>query len=230
MKVAIIPARGGSKRIPRKNIKEFAGRPMISWSIETAIKSALFESVIVTTDDDEIAEIARFYGAQTPFSRPKDLADDFTPTVPVIAHAIRECNNIGIHPEYVCCIYPCTPFLQIMDLQKAFMNIVEYDADFVYPVTEYAHPIQRAMRMLPNSKMQFISSEFEMTRTQDLEKSFHDSGQFYFGTAAAWLGEKKMHTAGQGMKIPNWRVVDIDSVEDWHRAELIYKSLLNEIQ
>ena len=223
MRIAVIPARGGSKRIPRKNIKEFCGKPMIAWAITTALESGLFNHVIVSTDDEEIGVISRKWGAETPFSRPVELADDLTPTVPVIAHAVKACLDMGWEVEYACCIYPCAPFLQADDLIIAFDLLQKNNADFVYPVTEYAHPIQRAMRQLSSGQMQFISPENELTRTQDLEKSYHDSGQFYWGKVSAWLEHKRMHTDGLGMTIPNWRVVDIDSMDDWKRAEDIYK-------
>lgn len=225
MKIAVIPARGGSKRIPRKNIKDFCGRPMIAWAISVAKESGLFDHIIVSTDDEEIADIARNWGAETPFVRPVDLADDLTPTVPVVAHAVKSCLDLGWGADYVCCIYPCVPFLQVADLVSALDLANARKADFVYPVTEYAHPIQRAMRQLPGGEMQFFSPQFELTRTQDLEKSYHDAGQFYWGKASAWLEHKKMHTAGLGMPIPNWRVVDIDSADDWKRAELIFKAI-----
>lgn len=224
MKIAIIPARGGSKRIPRKNIKTFCGKPMIAWSIIAANESGLFDQLIVSTDDQEIAELARHWGAKTPFVRPEYLADDLTPTVPVVAHAVKSCLDLGWSAEYVCCIYPCAPFIQKSDLCAALELAQLQDADFVYPVTEYAHPIQRAMRQLAGGRMQFLSSEYEMTRTQDLEKTYHDAGQFYWGKATAWLEHKKMHTAGIGMVIPNWRVVDIDNDDDWVRAEGVFKA------
>ncbi|MEY3788590.1 MAG: hypothetical protein RIQ94_142 [Pseudomonadota bacterium] len=224
MKIAIIPARGGSKRIPRKNIKDFCGKPMIAWAITTAQESGLFDLIIVSTDDKEIADIARKWKAETPFIRPIELADDLTPTVPVIAHAVKSCNDSGWTVEYACCIYPCVPFLQTDDLISAFNLLQKNNVNFVYPVTEYAHPIQRAMRQLPSGQMQFINPENELTRTQDLEKTYHDSGQFYWGNATAWLEHKKMHTDGLGMAIPNWRVVDIDSMNDWKRAEDLYNA------
>ena len=224
MKIAIIPARGGSKRIPRKNIKSFCGKPMIEFAIEAAQKSELFNHVVVSTDDEEIANIARRCGAETPFIRPIELADDKTPTVPVVAHAIKACLDNEWIVEYACCIYPCVPLLQPNDLIDAFNLLLKMDANFVYPVTEYAHPIQRAMSKLPSGQMQFINPEYELTRTQDLERSYHDSGQFYWGKASAWLQHKKMHTDGFGMPIPNWRVVDIDSMDDWKRAENIYRT------
>jgi pseudaminic acid cytidylyltransferase len=225
MKIAVIPARGGSKRIPRKNIKDFCGRPMIAWAISAAKESGLFDHIIVSTDDEEIAGIAKNWGAETPFVRPVDLADDLTPTVPVIAHAVKSCLELGWDADYVCCIYPCVPFLQVGDLISALDLADTQNADFVYPVTEYAHPIQRAMRRLSSGEMQFFSPQFELTRTQDLEKTYHDAGQFYWGKTSAWVAHKKMHTAGLGMPIPNWRVVDIDSEDDWLRATTIFNSL-----
>jgi pseudaminic acid cytidylyltransferase len=221
MKIAVIPARGGSKRIPRKNIKVFNGKPMIAWAIDIAKKSGLFDHVIVSSDDEEILEISRNYGAETPFIRPKNISDDLTPTVPVIAHAIESSINKGWSIDYACCIYPCVPFLQINDLIKSCEILVKADADFIYPVTEYAHPIQRAMRQLSSGQMQFIDSSSEMTRTQDLELTYHDAGQFYWGKSNAWLEHKKMHSDGVGMPIENWRVVDIDNLEDWKRAEIL---------
>jgi pseudaminic acid cytidylyltransferase len=224
MNIAVIPARGGSKRIPRKNIRAFAGRPMIAWAIEAARASNLFAHIVVSTDDEEIAAIARSHGAETPFMRPRDLADDHTATVPVISHAVEYCMKLGWQIEYVCCIYPGSPLLQASDLVAALRLASDSNAQFVYPVTEYAHPVQRAMRRLPNGSMQFLHPEFELVRTQDLEKTYHDAGQFYWGRSSAWLAGKKMHTDGLGMPIPNWRVIDIDSEDDWLRAELLFKA------
>ncbi len=226
MKIAVIPARGGSKRIPRKNIKIFYGKPMISWAIESARKSGIFDHIIVSTDDREIAEISRSLGAETPFFRPENLSDDFTPTVPVIAHATKECLDLGWQIDYVCCIYPCVPFLQDSDLITALDIANTQDADFVYSITEYAHPIQRAMRQDVDGKMHFFSPEYELTRTQDLEKTYHDAGQFYWGKTSAWIEQKKMHTDGLGLQLPNWRVVDIDTEDDWVKAELIFKQFM----
>jgi pseudaminic acid cytidylyltransferase len=225
MKIAVIPARSGSKRIPGKNSKLFCGRPMITWAIEYALESEMFEKVIVSTDDENIARVALAAGAEIPFLRPDSLADDLTPTVPVIAHALEACEAIGWDIEYACCIYPCVPFLQSSDLVHAFELMREADAQFAYPVTEYSHPIQRAMHILPSGQMQFFQPEHEVTRTQDREKSYHDTVQFYWGKASAWKARMKMHTAGVGMVVPNWRVVDIDTADDWKRAELLYEAL-----
>lgn len=224
MIIAIIPARGGSKRIHRKNIKEFLGKPMIEWAIDRARESQIFDKIIVTTDDIEIAEVAKNSGAEVPFMRPESLSDDLTPTVPVIAHAVRELLTVGWPLQFACCIYPGSPFMDVSDLIKAFDLIASGDAKFVYPVTEYAHPVQRSMRKLSDGSMQFLKPQFETTRTQDLETLYHDAGQFYWGTKDAWLEEQKMHSNGLGLVIPNWRVVDIDNLDDWKRAELLGKS------
>lgn len=225
MKIAVIPARGGSKRIPRKNVKDFAGKPMIAWTIKVARESKLFDHVVVSTDDEEISRVATELGAETPFKRPMNLADDLTPTAPVVAHAVHFCRSMGWTVDYACCMYPCAPFMMVEDLVAAYGLIVQQQANFVYPVAEYPHPIQRAMRQLANGQMEFYSPQFELTRTQDLETSYHDAGQFYWGTASAWLEGKKMHTDGIGMPIPNWRVVDIDTEDDWIRASYIFKSI-----
>lgn len=197
---------------------------MIAWAIGVAKDSRLFDHVLVSTDDEEIADMARQWGAETPFLRPVELADDITPTVPVIAHATQACIDIGWVVEYTCCIYPCVPFLQADDLITAFDLVKKIDVNFAYPVTEYVHPIQRAMRQISGGQMQFLNPECELRRTQDLEKYYHDVGQFYWGKASAWLEQKRMHTDGRGIVIPNWRVVDIDSYDDWRRAENIYNA------
>jgi pseudaminic acid cytidylyltransferase len=224
MNVAIIPARGGSKRIPRKNIKEFCGAPMISYAIKTAKLSNLFEKIIISTDDQEIMEVSKSFGAEVPFVRPQNLADDITPTVPVVAHAITECKKLGMILENVCCIYPCAPFLIKEDLSNAYSTLIERGVDFVYPVTSYPHPVQRGMKMRSDQSMEFLFPEHELTRTQDLECIYHDAGQFYWGKESAWSEGKRMHTAGLGMEIPPWRVVDIDSEDDWIKAVEIYST------
>ena len=227
MNIAIIPARGGSKRIPRKNIKEFCGKPMIAYAITAAKESGLFEHIVVSTDDEEIAQIATTWGAETPFVRPVELANDYTATVPVIVHAIEDCRNLGWKFNQVCCIYPGVPFIQIDDLKQALghMNITE--ADYCFPVAEYPSAIQRALKRLSNGKMQPFYPEFELTRTQDLGLAYYDAGQFYWGKTEAWISNPKVHSNGLGYIIPNWRVVDIDTPEDWLRAELIYRAITN---
>lgn len=226
MNIAIIPARGGSKRIPRKNIRVFSGRPMIAHAIMAALECGLFDKVVVSTDDQEIADVAKEWGAAVPFERPAELADDHTPTVPVIAHSIETLMGQGVVSRYACCIYPCTPFTRPDDLINAFELMKATESTFVYPVTEYPHPIQRAMRRNEHGSMQFLHPENELKRTQDFEQTFHDAGQFYWGQAVAWLAQKKMHTDGVGMVVPPWRYVDIDTENDWKRAELMYESLM----
>lgn len=225
MRIAIIPARGGSKRIPRKNIKLFAGKPMIAYAITAAKNSSLFDHIIVSTDDEEIAAIAREYGAQTPFSRPDALADDYTPTVPVIAHAVRACESIDIPVDYACCIYPNVPFIQTDDLQAAYQLLLDTRADYCFPVTEFPSAIQRSLKQEASGKMSPMYPEHELDRTQDLAPAFFDVGQFYWGSKNAWLHNPRIHSNGVGLRIPSWRVVDIDTPEDWMRAETIHKSL-----
>ena len=219
MNIAIIPARGGSKRIPRKNIKEFCGKPMIAYAISVAKKSGLFEHIVVSTDDEEIARIAKEWGAETPFVRPTELANDYTETVPVIAHAIEACRGLGWKFSQVCCIYPCVPFIQIEDLSGSLMSMNNSEEDFCFAVTEYPSAIQRALKQLNTGKMQPFYPEFELSRTQDLEPAFYDAGQFYWGTAQAWLSNLKIHSSSVGYRIPSWRVVDIDTMEDWELAQ-----------
>ena len=221
MNIAVIPARGGSKRIPRKNIKLFNGRPMIAWTIEKALNSQCFDKVIVTTDDSEISAVARSAGAETPFIRPKELADDITPTVPVISHAIKCMKEKGEIYDNVCCIYPCTPTLSENDLVHALDLLINSSASYVYPVTEYMHPIQRALQRDVYGKTSFREPEHELTRTQDLPVMYHDTGLFYWGCSSSWLSNKPMHTDGISFVIPSWRTVDIDNMDDWIRAEIL---------
>ena len=225
MTIALIPARGGSKRIPRKNIKLFDGKPMIAHAITAAIASGLFEHVVVSTDDEEIAAISRDWGAETPFVRPDELSNDYTATVPVVAHGIQACRALGWTFEYVCCIYPGVPFIQTDDLSGALDLLNQTQTDYCFPVTEFPSSIQRALRRLDDGQMQPFFPQFELTRTQDLEMAYHDAGQYYWGHSRAWLENAKIHSSGVGYVIPNWRVVDIDTQEDWKRAEFLFKSL-----
>jgi pseudaminic acid cytidylyltransferase len=223
MNIAIIPARGGSKRIPRKNIKVFCGKPMIAYAIDAAKESGLFEHIVVSTDDEEIAKISNVLGAETPFIRPAELSDQFTGTVPVIAHAIGTCRTLEWVFDQVCCIYPGVPFIQIDDLKGALASMTSSGAQYCLPVTEYPSPIQRALLLLENGNIQPLYSEFEATRTQDLAPVYYDAGQFYWGKVDAWLTNQNIHSNGLGYRIPNWRVVDIDTLDDWRRAELTYR-------
>lgn len=228
MRVAVIPARGGSKRIPRKNIKDFCGKPMIAWSIEAARESGCFDHIIVSTDDQEIAETARQWGAEVPFMRPAELSDDYTGTIPVIRHAVQWLQEHVGPVDYVCCIYATAPFVSAQDLQKGWQLINESDHDYAFPVTSYAFPIQRAIRITADGRVTMFNPEHFMTRSQDLEEAWHDAGQFYWGTAAAWLAEKPVFAEGSvPIKMPRHRVQDIDTHEDWIQAEWIFQAQMN---
>ncbi|MGO3301042.1 MAG: pseudaminic acid cytidylyltransferase [Pseudoalteromonas sp.] len=231
MKVAIIPARGGSKRIPRKNIKEFCGKPMIAWSIEAAKASGCFDKIIVSTDDTEIAEIAKEWGAEVPFMRPAILSDDYTGTIPVVRHAVQWLNDNHSRVDYACCIYATAPFLHIKDLQSGWQLISSQAYDYAFSITSYAFPIQRAIKMTESGSITMFNPEHFTTRSQDLEKAWHDAGQFYWGTAAAWLNEKQVFSKGSApVKLPRHRVQDIDTQEDWERAQWLFKAMQADVE
>jgi pseudaminic acid cytidylyltransferase len=223
--IAVIPARGGSKRIPRKNIRWFAGKPMIAHAIAAAKGSGLFDHVVTSTDDAEIANIAREWGAEVPFVRPPDLADDQAPTAAVMAHAVKACEQLGWSLDAICCIYPAVPLLDIADLAGALALLRSTGAEYCFPVAEFPSAVQRALKRDANGKMSPFYPQFETTRTQDLEPAFHDAGQFYWGMRQAWLTNHQIHSHGVGFPIPNWRVVDIDTPDDWLRAESLYTAI-----
>jgi len=226
MKLAIIPARGGSKRIPRKNIKPFCGKPMMVWSIEVARLSGCFDHIIVSTDDSEIAEVARQHGAEVPFVRPPELSDDYVGTIPVIAHAIDWMSRNEDDISFACCIYATAPFVQPEDLRRGFGLLQDSGADYAFSVTSYAFPIQRAIRITANSRVEMFNPEHFNTRSQDLEEAFHDAGQFYWGRSTAWLSGKPLFSpAATPVVLPRHRVQDIDTPEDWARAEWLFKSM-----
>lgn len=235
MNFCIVPARGGSKRIPRKNIREFAGKPMIAWSIEAALASGCFSRVIVSTDDDEIAAVAEANGAEAPFRRPANLADDHTGTIPVIAHAIDWLREQGDAPQAVCCLYATAPFVQPEDLQAGAQALQGGDdgdvVDYAFSVTSYAFPIQRALRLTPEGRVAMFQPEHFTTRSQDLEEAWHDAGQFYWGRAEAWQAGTPIFTRrAVPVRLPRHRVQDIDTPEDWHRAEWLFKAWQAETQ
>ena len=226
MKVAIIPARGGSKRIPRKNVKVFCGKPMIVWSIEAALESGCFDRVIVSTDDEDIASTARLIGAETPFIRPSEISDDHTGTLPVIAHAIRWLNNNQASVDLACCLYATAPFVRSEDLRHGQNVIQQNDLDYAFSVTSYAFPIQRAIRITRNRGIEMFQPENFNTRSQDLEEAWHDAGQFYWGRADAWLEERPIFgPQSEPVILPRHRVQDIDTEEDWTRAEWLFKAM-----
>lgn len=226
MRLAVIPARGGSKRIPHKNIKDFCGKPIIAYSIEIAIQSGLFDKVIVTTDDPEIAKVAEQYGAEIPFVRPKELSDDFTGTVPVIAHAINSMRQMGYDVQEVCCIYATAPFILADDLVEGANLLNTHQADYAFSCTSFPFPIQRAIKLSEEKVVSMFSPEFEQTRSQDLEEAYHDAGQFYWGRADAFCQAKPIFNGNsRAVILPRSRVQDIDTLEDWDRAEWLFKAM-----
>lgn len=231
MTLCIIPARGGSKRIPRKNIKLFHGKPMIAYSIQAALKSGCFEEIIVSTDDEEIAEVAHKYGAKTPFLRPENLSDDFATTLDVMAHAISEMQKQGWQGERVCCLYATAPFIQASDLIQGQALLIQHQADFAFSITPYTFPIQRALLMNEHQQIKMWQPEYFYTRSQDLPEAYHDAGQFYWGATTAWLAKKPIFNSHAiGVKLPAFRVQDIDTLDDWTRAELMWQALYSSEQ
>jgi pseudaminic acid cytidylyltransferase len=226
MNVAIIPARGGSKRIPRKNIKIFNGKPMIGWSIEAAKKSEIFDKIIVSTDDEEIAEISEKFGAQVPFFRPKKLSDDFTGTTEVIKHAIKFLIENGNDIEFACCIYAIAPLIDALDIKNSFSVINKSKWSYVFSVSDYSTNIYRSFTTNSDGGIRMIFPKNFTTRSQDLPKSLFDAGQFYWGKVDSWINEIKIFDKNSyPYVLPNWRVCDIDTIEDWKRLEIIKKIL-----
>jgi len=223
MNIAIIPARGGSKRIPRKNIKDFCGKPIIAYSIEVALDSGLFDKVIVSTDDAEIAEVAIKYGAQVPFMRPASLADDFTGTTAVAAHAIEWFSTQGISIDYACLIYPTAPLLQEEYLKQGFEKVKQTNCDFSFSATSYAFPIQRSLRVLENGGVEPMFKEHINSRSQDLEHVIHDAGQFYWGTPDVFNESLQVFSSrAKHINIPRGLVQDIDTPEDFEFAQSMF--------
>lgn len=224
MRIAIIPARGGSKRIPRKNVKFFCGKPIIAWSIEAALRSGCFDRVIVSTDDVEISDTAKAYGAEVPFARPPELSDDHTGTIAVIAHAIEWLRDRGQSPTQVCCLYATAPFVLADDLRRGLDVLERAGCDYSISVTSYAFPIQRAIRVTLAGRVEMFYPEHFGTRSQDLDEAFHDAGQFYWGRSEAWLtGKPVFSTESAAVVLPRYRVQDIDTPEDWIHAEGMFK-------
>ena len=225
MDIAIIPARGGSKRIPRKNIKDFCGKPIIYYSIKAAIEANIFEHIVVSTDDEEISNIAVSLGAEVPFRRSAELSNDHVPTVPVISNAILECEKLGWKIRNVACIYPASPFILSADLVRARELVLKSIDRFCFPVCEYPSSIHRSLSLSEDGLITPIYPENTLERTQDLPECYFDTGQFYFANKEIWLHSKNVHNNARGIIIPKWRSIDIDNVEDWKLAELLYKSL-----
>jgi N-acylneuraminate cytidylyltransferase len=225
-KVAIIPARGGSKRIPRKNIKLFAGKPVIGYSIEVALGSGLFDRVIVSTDDPEIATVAEEFGAEVPFMRPADLADDYTGTVSVVAHALQWLESHDYSATYACCIYATAPFLASEYLLEGLNTLVNKGKAYAFSVTTFAFPVQRAIRIRPDGHVEAVYPENASVRSQDLEEMYHDAGQFYWGRWETFTGSSPLFSQDSvPVILPRYLVQDLDTLEDWQRAELMFEAL-----
>jgi len=221
--IAIIPARGGSKRIPKKNIKEFHGKPLIAYSIEVAIKSKLFDKVIVSTDDENIAQIAQKYGAQVPFLRPKELSDDFTGTGAVISHALNVLKEQKEEYDYCCTIYATAPFLQEKYLIEAFEKLKNSNAKNAFACTSMPFPIQRTFKITKDKRCEMFWPENFSKRSQDLEEAYQDAGQFYFTNLRKTSSEIMFSKDSIPIVLPQYLVQDIDTPEDWERAEIMYE-------
>lgn len=226
--IAIIPARGGSKRLPGKNIKPFHGKPIIQYSIEAALSSGLFTKVIVTTDSDEIAKVARAAGAEVPFVRPENLADDFTPLAGVVHHALEYFVNAGENFDYACCLLATAPFIQAKYLKEGFEKIRETNASSVFPVTSFEFPIFRALKIGDEGTLSMFWPEHEMTRSNDLPHAYHDAGQFYWLDAKKFLRDKRIYCPdSRPVVLPRHLVQDVDTPEDWVVAEHLYEAMLS---
>ena len=225
-KLAIIPARGGSKRIPRKNIKLFLGKPIISYSIEAAISSGLFDEVMVSTEDLEIAEIAKQYGAKVPFLRSIKNSSDTSTTIDVIAEVTEKYSQIGMEFEYTCCIYSCAPFVTKEVLKTSFLKLEAEKLDCIFPLTKYGHPIQRALKINIKGYIEMIDPQNMQIRTQDFEPSYHDLGQFYFFKTNEVISNNQLWTTNTGyIELADLESHDIDTEYDWEIAEFKFKYL-----
>jgi N-acylneuraminate cytidylyltransferase len=226
MKLCVIPARGGSKRIPRKNIKDFLGKPIIAYSIEAALSSGCFDRVIVSTDDEEIVGVAREYGAETPFVRPPELANDYAGTLPVIKQAIEWFEQNDQAPQFVCCLYATAPLVRPETINQVFQQFQESGADYCFTVTHFASPIQRAIKIAASKRLEMFYPENFNVRSQDLEEAYHDAGQLYWGKAEAFKQQTPIFSeAASPFILPRYLVQDVDTPEDWILAELMYQAL-----
>lgn len=230
-RLALIPARGGSKRIPHKNVKDFCGKPMIGYSIEAAQRSGLFSDILVSTDDPKIAKLAESFGALVPFMRPAEFSDDYTPLASVILHGLKAMQELtGQEYETLCCILATAPFIQTQDLKASFELMNDPEVTGVLPVTSFPFPIFRALKANSQGGFEMVWPEHELTRSNDLPETFHDVGQFYWLRSRSFLEEKKVYArAAKAFHIPRWRVQDIDTPEDWERAEMIFTAMRNQL-
>ncbi len=224
--IAIIPARGGSKRIPNKNIKSFAGQPIISYSIKAAQDTDLFDRIIVSTDSEIIAEVAKEYGAEVPFIRPAELADDFTGTIPVLLHALDWLKDHGFVADYFCCIYATAPFINSKFIKIGFDLLKSSGATSAFSVATYPYPIYRSLKINKNGRLEMLWPDYMNVRSQDLLESYHDAGQFYWADVKKYLIEKKFFSSDAiPVVLPRHLVQDIDTEEDWQHAEAMYSAL-----
>lgn len=224
--LAVIPARGGSKRIPRKNIRPFLGIPLLARTVALLREAAVFDRIVVSTDDDEIAQVAMAAGAEVPARRPAELANDAAATIPVIEHAVRTMDEKGKRAQFVCCVYPAAVLALPGDIRAAHQMLRESSVDYVFTTASFPYPIQRALRQSTNGGCEMFWPEFRQRRSQNLEPAYHDAGQFYWGRREAWLEQRPLFTPNSRMLIlPRHRVQDIDVPEDWERAELIFQLL-----
>ena len=229
--IAIIPARGGSKRIPKKNIKDFLGKPIIAYSIEIAISCKLFNKVIISTDDQQIKKVAIKYGAEAPFIRPKEIADDFTGTHEVIGHAVKWLEDNGEKIDYACCIYPTAPLIQKNDLVKGFEIIKTGKWNSVMAATNFSYPIFRSFENLKDGGLKMVFPEHYNSRSQDLPEVYHDAGLFYWAKPEIWKKKPERYNKKNSIiKIPNYRIQDIDTLDDWKKAEITFKIINREIK
>jgi pseudaminic acid cytidylyltransferase len=225
MNIAIIPARGGSKRIPRKNIKPFLGKPIIAYSIEAALQSGLFDEVMVSTDDEEIADISKKWGAKVPFFRSEANSTDHATTADVLIEVLNNYKEQGENFSYGCCLYPTAPFIQSKHLQEAFTMLQQEEYHTVYPVVQYSYPIWRSLKV-EGGRAAMFWPEHQQSRSQDLPAAYHDAGQFYWFHAERFGQDKALFTAHSGVLVLNeLQVQDIDSLTDWQLAELKYQLL-----
>jgi len=226
-KIAIIPARSGSKRIPNKNIKPFLGKPIISYAIKTAIESDLFDEVMVSTNSEEIAQIAITYGAKVPFFRTEKNASDNATTLDVLLEVISEYKKIDFHSDYGCCLYSTAPFITINQLKKAYKTLIDKSFDTVFGAIKYGHPIERAFKLDNGNKVKINNPQKEFTRTQDLSPNYHDAGQFYWFKTSSLFKNKSLLNGNVGaIKLNELEVQDIDYPSDWKLAELKYQTLI----
>lgn len=227
MNICIIPARGGSKRIPKKNIREFHGKPIIAYSIKAAIDSGCFDKVIVSTDSKEIAATAKEWGAEVPFMRPDNIADDFATTMDVIEHAINWYENREWQIDKVCCIYATAPFIEVEDIKRGLVFLKDPKIQYAFSATSFAFPVQRAFFLDKNECVNMFQPEHLLTRSQDLAPSYHDAGQFYWGKASAFKARLAFFAShSRPILLPRERVQDIDTPEDWEKASKMYRLII----